>query len=100
MINFDKNKYPLDHEWIDIFQSKDESLTRDVFIIHCYIECIKCKITVFHKEISSKVKNLHFYKQLCVNDKGGHILYDAYDDAINYEKIYSCSEMAIKRLLE
>lgn len=107
ILKFDKNKYPLDHEWHEWIDNGDNNYNyyNDIiFNITYNIFCTKCGLNIIHQELN---KNYEEYELIKLYDKDMFFIIvkneivESYDlSEINYKSILSCSEMIIKKLLE
>jgi hypothetical protein len=106
MIDFDKTKYPLDHEWEDKFPNIDKNKFGNIYDTYYVVQCLKCNIRIQCEEVNSnKTKSIYKVNQFVVSDGISHdTIYSVYNSVINsvidYTKVYSCAEMMIKKLLE
>lgn len=94
---FDKNKYPLDHNFIEYTLPGSIITNLDCYsnyTVKYRVYCAKCDIYINHEE--SENNNLfHCWIPL---DK---VLFSIKDKSkFDFTKVYSCAEMAIKKLLE
>jgi hypothetical protein len=96
MINFNKSKYPSDHEFISVY---DYTLYESIYSIGYQIECTKCNIYIRHEETVSRnttITDLFGYWTTSF----GNIYMKHNRDNIDYGVVLSCAEMMIKKLLE
>ena len=105
MKNFNKTKYPLDHEWIDVENGNyHQDVFNKVFNIAYIVCCSKCKLNIIHQEINKNYDDYETIK-LCEEDMFYTVMNNEFITScdvskIDYENIYSCAEYLIKGLLE
>lgn len=105
ILNFDKNKFPLDHEWVDNSDYKyHPEVFVEVFDIAYSVICSKCRLNLVNQKLNKNYKKYEEIK-LYEDDNMFYIIRDNeymnfHTDEIDYEYIYSCSEFIIKDLLE
>lgn len=99
MVNFDKNKYPLDHEF-----ENNSSLYYvnygKFYEIGYDILCKKCNLFIRHEEVIRE-QTVDFLNDCFYAEIDNKLLFHYVNrDIFTFSKVLSCAEVMIKKLLE
>lgn len=102
MKNFDRSKYPLDHNFVEHIASNANNDYIARFNIYYNIECINCGLFISHEECLYSKVNDWFNCLILDSNNSESIKLFCYEsrDYFDFSKVYSCADVQIKKLLE